>query len=47
MKKYKITFYLRPEADNITIYVMAKSYEDACIMAKGFRRESFSCDEVQ
>lgn len=46
MKKYKITYYLRPEAENIIVYIMAKSYEDACVYAKGYRRESFSVDEI-
>lgn len=47
MKKYKITFYLMPEAENVVIIISARSYEEACIFAKGYRRESFSCVEVE
>lgn len=48
MKKYRITYYLKPEADNITIEISAKDYEEACIYAKDYRRgESFSCDEIE
>ena len=46
MKTYKITYYLKPEADNINITISAKSYEYACILAKSYRAEGFSCEEI-
>lgn len=47
LKKYKIVYYLYPDAENVETTVMAKSYEDACIFAKDYRKEGFSCDEVE
>lgn len=46
MKRWKITYFLRPEAENVVTEVSAETYEDACIWAKGFRREGFRVDEV-
>lgn len=46
MKKFRITYILRPEAENITMVIIADSYEDACIFAKGYRKGAFSCEEV-
>lgn len=46
MKRYIITYMLRPEAENITITVLAKSYEDACIFAKAYRKNAFKIDEA-
>ena len=45
MKRYLITYYLMPDASNIEIVVLAKSYEDACMYAKDYRKESFSVIE--
>lgn len=47
MKRYKITYFLRPDAENIEVVISAKSYEDACIWAKGYRKESFGCVELE
>ena len=44
--RFKITYYLMPEAANIDVVVTAKSYEDACVIAKGYRQEGFSCNEI-
>ena len=46
MKKFEITYYLMPDAPNIIMVVPAKTYEDACIFAKGYRREVFGCKEI-
>lgn len=46
MRQYKITFYLMPDAEDVVIVVPAKSYEEACVFAKGYRRESFSCVQI-
>ena len=47
MKHYKITYYLMPECENIEIVIGAKSYEDACVFAKMYRKNSFSVEEVE
>ena len=46
MKFFKITYFLKPEAENIVMTVSAKSYEQACVHAKGYRKESFSCTQI-
>lgn len=46
MKKYRITYHMRPDAEDITIEIMAKSYEDACIFAKEYRKDGFSVEEL-
>ena len=46
MKQYKITYFLEPDAENVVINIFAKTYEDACIFAKEYRREGFSCEEI-
>lgn len=46
MKSYKIIYRLMPDSENIEITILAKSYEDACVWAKEYRRETFTCDEV-
>lgn len=46
MKTWRVTYYLMPDAANITIIIRARTYEDACIIAKGYRHEGFSCDEI-
>ena len=46
MKRYMVTYYLMPDANNVEITVFAKSYEDACVYAKGYRRESFGVKEI-
>lgn len=46
MKRFEITYYLMPEAENISMVILAKTYEDACIFAKEYRRETFSCKEL-
>ena len=46
MKCFKITYFISIR-DTITITVTAKTYEDACIFAKSYREESFSCIELQ
>lgn len=46
MKQYKIEYKLMPDAENIEVIVSAKSYEDACVWAKDYRRETFSVCEL-
>lgn len=46
MKDYIITYYLYP-AENIEIRISAKTYEDAVIIAKTYRKDSFSVEEVE
>lgn len=46
MKDYTITYYLYP-AENLTIRIAAKSYEDAVVFAKMYRKDSFSVEEVE
>ena len=46
MKRYQITYFLRPEAENIVFSILAKSYEDACIFAKDYREGAFDCREM-
>lgn len=46
MRRFEITYHLMPNAENITMVILAKSYEDACVFAKDYRQESFSCREV-
>lgn len=45
MKHYRITYHRWPEED-IVIEITAKSYEDACIYAKEFRKDGFSIEEI-
>lgn len=47
MKRFRITYFLKPEADNIVICIYAKTYEKACIFAKDYRKESFACEEIE
>ena len=47
MKTYKIIFHLMPDSENIEVDIYAKSYEDACVWAKDYRRESFSVYELE
>ena len=47
MKQYKIVYYLKPDAENITVIHFAESYDEACMFAKKYRNESFSCNEVK
>ncbi len=42
MKKYKVVYMMWPESKNIEIIIFAKSYEDACVYAKNYRKESFT-----
>lgn len=46
MKRFKIIYRLRPDAEDVVIIILAKTYEDACIFAKSYRREGFSCEEI-
>ena len=46
MKHFEITYYLRPEAENVVIIIAANSYRDACTFAKAYRRESFGVKEL-
>ena len=46
MKKYKIIYHLKPDAEDIEVIIAAKSYEDACIFAKQYRRNCFSVQEL-
>lgn len=46
MKQYKIVYYMMPESANIEIRILANSYEDACVWAKEYRKNSFSCEEI-
>lgn len=46
MKRYKITYHLLPDAEDITIDYLAKSEEDAVIYAKEYRKDAFSVREV-
>ena len=45
MKRYMITYHLRPDAEDITITITAKNYEDACVFAKAYRKDGFSICE--
>ena len=47
MKKFKITYYICPDGEDNVVYVEAKTKEDACVMAKSFRKEPFSIKEVK
>ena len=48
MKTYKIIYHLKPDApENLEIIIKAKNYDDACIFAKQFRKDSFSVAEVK
>lgn len=46
MKRFKIVYHLMPDSENIEVTIFAKNYDDACVWAKEYRHESFSCDEV-
>ena len=46
MKCFRITYHLRPDAEDITVEIVAKSYEDACIFAKAYRKDGFSIEEI-
>lgn len=45
MKKYIITYHLRPEAEDITIEYVAASEEEAIIYAKSYKDCAFSIKE--
>jgi hypothetical protein len=46
-KQYRITYFLKPEFDNITVTIAARSYEEACVMAKEMKQGySFSVQEL-
>ena len=47
MKKYRITYFIQPDGENIVIEIWAKSYEDACIYAKDYRKEGFTVEELK
>ena len=45
MKKYEITYYLFPDAENITFTFLAKTEEEAINFAKQYRKEAFRIEE--
>ena len=45
MKKYEITYHLQPDAENITIDILANTEEEAIEFAKEYRKEGFSIKE--
>ena len=47
MKKFKITYHIFPDGEDIVVDVEAKTKEDACVMAKSFRKDSFSIKEIK
>ena len=47
MKKFKITYHIFPDGEDIVVNVEAKTKGDACVMAKSFRKEPFSIKEVK
>lgn len=47
MKTYKIIYHLKPDSEDVEIIIKAKNYDDACIFAKQFRKDSFSVAEVK
>ena len=46
METYRITYFMYPEKD-IEFNISAKSYEDAVIFAKNYRRDSFNVVKVE
>lgn len=46
LKRYEITYYLRPEYENITTVILAKNYEDAYTFAHDQRIAGFSVKEL-
>lgn len=34
--QFRVTYFLRPDNDNIVVTVAARSYEEACVLAKAF-----------
>lgn len=45
-KRFKITYHLMPDSENIELVIVANDYEEACVFAKDYRKESFSVEEV-
>lgn len=46
MGRYRITYHMMPDADDIVIEIVAKNYEDACKFAKAYRKDGFSVEEI-
>lgn len=47
MKRYKITYVFGSGTENIVITILAKNYEEACMYAKTYRKESFMIEECK
>ena len=45
-KKYRITYFYKPDYDDVVIIISARSYEEAVQFGKDFREHTFSVEEL-
>lgn len=46
MKLWRVVYVLQPDAENITVEFFARNYEELVELARVYRLEGFSVEEV-